>query len=65
MDAPVHQVQVRPVERLEFAAAKSGSERKGKERAFPVIALGKKSLEFRIGVGDVVACETWAGAEPF
>ena len=52
VDAPTGEVKVRPVERLEFAAAKACREHQGKERPLPVVTFAKKSLQFRVGVAD-------------
>ena len=52
VDAPVGEVQVRPVERLELTPAESSREHQGEECPLPIVAFGKKPLEFCIGVGD-------------
>lgn len=50
--AAVRQIQIRPVQRLQFATSQAGGEREGEDGALPVRALLKELLEVRVGRRD-------------
>src|SRR6185437_4152448 len=52
VQTPMREVKVWPLERLEFAPAKSCRERHGEERLFPEVAHAEKPLEVVLAIGD-------------